>query len=90
MGKGATLPMKENGAGMHPGDGVAGSSGDCGFALSEGTGQKPPSLREWKSQAEQAYVRQVWDLSGEDVRKASETAGISRGHWYELMKKNGL
>lgn len=53
-------------------------------------GQNPPSLREWKLQAEKAYVRQVWDLSGEDVRKAAEVAGISRGHWYELMKKIGL
>ena len=52
--------------------------------------QNPPSLREWKLQAEKAYVRQVWDLSGEDVRKAAEVAGISRGHWYELMKKIGL
>ena len=53
-------------------------------------GQNTPSLREWKLQAEKAYVRQVWDLSGEDVRKAAEVAGISRGHWYELMKKIGL
>ena len=52
--------------------------------------QNTPSLREWKLQAEKAYVRQVWDLSGEDVRKAAEVAGISRGHWYELMKKIGL
>ena len=56
----------------------------------EVSGQNPPSLREWKLQAEKAYVRQVWDLSGEDVRKAAEVAGISRGHWYELMKKIGL
>ena len=54
------------------------------------SGQNPPSLRDWKLQAEKAYVRQVWDLSGQDVRKAAEVAGISRGHWYELMKKTGL
>ena len=53
-------------------------------------GQNPPSLREWKLQAEKAYVRHVWDLSGKDVRKAAKVAGISRGHWYELMKKIGL
>ena len=29
-------------------------------------------------------------MSGGDVRKAASVAGISRGHWYELMKKNGL
>ena len=50
----------------------------------------PPCLREWKARAEKTYVRQVWDLSGGDVRKAAGVAGISRGHWYELMKKNGL
>lgn len=50
----------------------------------------PPCLREWKARAENTYVRQVWDLSGGDVRRAAAVAGISRGHWYELMKKNGL
>ena len=77
-----------------------GIAAKCGFSAQEMaekkmtgqevSGQNPPSLREWKLQAEKAYVRQVWDLSGEDVRKAAEVAGISRGHWYELMKKIGL
>ena len=77
-----------------------GIAAKCGFpaqempeqkmAGQEVTGQNTPSLREWKLQAEKAYVRQVWDMSGEDVRKAAEVAGISRGHWYELMKKIGL
>ena len=66
------------------------ANGAAGLTLSAGADSTPPSLREWKSQAEKAYVRQVWDLSGEDVRKAAEVAGISRGHWYELMKKIGL
>lgn len=52
--------------------------------------QKTPSLREWKTRAEQDYVRKVWKLSNGDVRRAAEAAGISRGHWYELMKKTGL
>ena len=74
-----------------------GIAAKCGFSAQEMaekkmtgqevSGQNPPSLREWKLQAEKAYVRQVWDLSGEDVRKAAEVAGISRGHCYELMKK---
>ncbi len=77
-----------------------GIAAKCGFSAQEMaeqkmtgqevSGQNPPSLREWKLQAEKAYVRQVWDMSGEDVRKAAEVAGISRGHWYELMKKIGL
>jgi two-component system NtrC family response regulator len=66
------------------------ANGAAGLTLSAGADSTPPSLREWKSQAEKSYVRQVWDLSGEDVRKAAEVAGISRGHWYELMKKIGL
>ena len=71
------------------------ASATCGLSVQDMAGQDiagqdPPSLREWKLQAEKAYVRQVWDLSGEDVRKAAEVAGISRGHWYELMKKIGL
>ena len=40
--------------------------------------------------AEEAYVRRVWAVTGGDVRKAAAQAGISRGHWYELMKKCGL
>ncbi len=49
-----------------------------------------PALRQWKAQAEEAYVRRVWAVCGGDVRKAATRAGISRGHWYELMKKCGL
>ena len=89
MGQGTVPPVKENG-GLH-GSGSAGITAvENGFLVNDTVGQKPPSLREWKSQAEKAYVRQVWDMCSEDVRKASEVAGISRGHWYELMKKNGL
>ena len=84
---------------------ATGIAASCGLSMKDVTGQEvggqdatgqgvagqnPPSLREWKLQAEKAYVRQVWDMTGEDVRKAAEVAGISRGHWYELMKKNGL
>ena len=89
MGQGSGPPSKEYG-GVH-GNGSGGiHAAENGFLVNDTLGQKPPSLREWKSQAEKAYVRQVWDMCSEDVRKASEVAGISRGHWYELMKKNGL
>ena len=94
MGQAAGLPGSAGGiaATVAAAPGIAAS---CGFSAQEMAGQdvagqNPPSLREWKLQAERAYVRQVWDLSGEDVRKAAEVAGISRGHWYELMKKIGL
>ena len=55
-----------------------------------GPEQDLPALRQWKAQAEEAYVRRVWAVTGGDVRKAAAQAGISRGHWYELMKKCGL
>ena len=93
MGQAAGLPGSTGGfAATSAAPGIAAS---CGFSAQEmagqdAAGQNPPSLREWKLQAEKAYVRQVWDLSGEEVRKAAEVAGISRGHWYELMKKIGL
>lgn len=46
-----------------------------------------PSLRTWKAQAEEEYVRRVMAISAGDVRRAASVAGISRGHWYELLKK---
>ena len=46
-----------------------------------------PSLRDWKARAEEEYVRRVMAVSAGDVRRAAGLAGISRGHWYELIKK---
>lgn len=46
-----------------------------------------PSLRLWKARAEEEYVRRVMAVSSGDVRRAASLAGISRGHWYELIKK---
>ncbi|MEG6593667.1 sigma-54-dependent Fis family transcriptional regulator, partial [Desulfovibrio sp. 1188_IL3213] len=53
-------------------------------------GDDLPDLRQWKARAEEAYVRSVWSASNGDARKAAGMAGVSRGHWYELMKKHGL
>lgn len=49
-----------------------------------------PDLRQWKARAEEVYVRSIWAASNGDARKAAGMAGVSRGHWYELMKKHGL
>lgn len=46
-----------------------------------------PNLRAWKAQAEEEYVRRVMAVSAGDARRAASMAGISRGHWYELIKK---
>ena len=48
-----------------------------------------PSLREWKQQAEAIYVSRLLECHGDDMRSAAATAGLSRGHMYELLKKHG-
>lgn len=47
-----------------------------------------PSLREWKKQAEALYVGKLLTHCRGDMRKAADTAGLSRGHMYELLKKH--
>ena len=71
-----------------PSGGAAGAS--AGLPPLSAPEEGLPALRQWKAQAEEAYVRRVWAVSGGDARKAATLAGISRGHWYELMKKCGL
>ena len=58
-------------------------------ALDAGLAKKAdlPSLRAWKARAEEEYVRRVMAVSAGDARRAASLAGISRGHWYELIKK---
>ena len=53
-------------------------------------GQAFPSLRSWRHEAERHYVAQVRALCGDDARAAARMAGVSRGHWYELLKKYGF
>lgn len=48
-----------------------------------------PTLREWKTQAELAYLRKLLPACHGDVRRAAAMAGVSRGHLYELLKKHG-
>lgn len=57
---------------------------------SEEAEQKVPALKEWKACAEEEYVRRILRMSGGDARRSAELAGISRGHWYELLKKYHL
>ena len=49
-----------------------------------------PGLREWKARAELDYLRRVMGVCGGDARQAASIAGISRGHWYELLKRHHL
>ena len=46
-----------------------------------------PSLKAYKNRAEEDYVRQLHAHSAGDARAAARVAGVSRGHWYELLKK---
>ena len=46
-----------------------------------------PSLKAYKYRAEEEYVRQLHAHSAGDARAAAKVAGVSRGHWYELLKK---
>ena len=54
------------------------------------TGRAFPSLRSWRHEAERHYVARVRALCGDDARAAARMAGVSRGHWYELLKKYGF
>ncbi len=47
-----------------------------------------PSLREWKLRAEALYVEKILEYCRNDIRKAADIAGLSRGHMYELLKKH--
>ncbi len=49
-----------------------------------------PPLKEWKSKMERNYIQQALLQGGGDIRKCAAIAGISRGHFYELLKKHNL
>ncbi len=49
-----------------------------------------PSLKEWKSKAEYDYINKILMQTGGDVRACASIAGVSRGHFYELLKKHGI
>lgn len=49
-----------------------------------------PSLRKYKSMAERHYVEHLLSKTSGDIRQAATLAGVSRGHFYELVKKHEL
>ncbi len=51
---------------------------------------KLPSLKDWKMQSEYNYMKQVIKQGDGDVRKCANIAGVSRGHFYELLKKHKI
>lgn len=57
-----------------------------GFAPDAG----PPTLRAHKAEAERAYVAHMLAHCRGDIREAARLADVSRGHFYELLKKHGF
>ena len=49
-----------------------------------------PTLRDMKAKAERDYIAGLFAACQGDVRRAARIAGVSRGHFYELLKKYGL
>ncbi len=56
------------------------------FSTQEGT----PTLKEWKKYTEQTYVQRILEQNKGDIRACAQVAGVSRGHFYELLKKHGV
>ncbi len=46
-----------------------------------------PTLRDMKARAEREYLVGLLSACSGDVRRAAGIAGVSRGHFYELLKK---
>lgn len=52
--------------------------------------QSFPTLRDMKAKAERDYLSSLFAACGGDVRRAAGIAGVSRGHFYELLRKYEL
>ncbi|WP_353114928.1 sigma-54 dependent transcriptional regulator [Nitratidesulfovibrio sp.] len=90
-----TAPVRSAGLAVPPGgaeqNGSPGMTGQAdavppGFAPNAA----PPTLRAHKADAERAYVARMLAHCGGDIREAARLADISRGHFYELLKKHDL
>ncbi len=58
------------------------------FFLSSEEGM--PTLKEWKKYAELTYINKLLEQNNGDVRLCATQAGLSRGHFYELLKKHNI
>ncbi len=52
------------------------------------TEEGTPTLKEWKKYTEQTYVQRLLEQYKGDIRSCAQMAGVSRGHFYELLKKH--
>ncbi len=54
------------------------------------TDEGTPSLKEWKKYTEHTYVQRILAQNKGDIRACAQMAGVSRGHFYELLKKHNI
>ncbi len=54
------------------------------LSAEEGT----PTLKEWKKYTEETYIQRLIQQYKGDIRACASIAGVSRGHFYELLKKH--
>ncbi len=54
------------------------------------THEGTPTLKEWKKYTEHTYVQRILEQNKGDIRACAAIAGVSRGHFYELLKKHNI
>lgn len=50
----------------------------------------PVTFREWRARADRRYLVLVLKRAGNNVAKASQLAGLHKGHFYGLMQRHGI
>ncbi len=60
----------------------------CSHALAQY--DEIPKLKEWKARTERDYIKHLLMQYQGDIRNCAKAAGISRGYFYELLKKHEL
>jgi two-component system NtrC family response regulator len=49
-----------------------------------------PGFKDWKQQMEQLYLEQVIAATNGDVKRILSLSGLSKSHFYSLVKKYGV
>jgi two-component system NtrC family response regulator len=49
-----------------------------------------PNLKEFKGTAEEVYLSELIRQGGGDINKILKISGLSRSHFYSLLKKHNL
>ncbi len=51
---------------------------------------KPPGFKAFKNSMEKKYLEEIIRRTGNDIRRILEISGLSRSHYYALLKKNNI